>query len=386
MAAATPIFSALAANRRIGGVVVLLALLLAAGLAAAHRVELSGHAITGMTNHVVWGLPHVCALFLIIAASGALNVASLASVFGRAECKNLAPLSALLALALLVGGLSVLVLDLGRPDRLLVAMVHQNPTSIFAWNIGLYVGFLGLGVVYLGLLIERRLNRFAAPVGLAAFLWRLVLTSGTGLIFGLLVARPPFHGAMMAPLFIAMSLAQGGAVFLLVARLLSWLGATPPAPETERWLGRLLGAFVAIQIYCVLLLHVTHLYAARDLAMERFLLRDGGLYPLLFWGGLVLLAGAMLPLLSRRARPLAGAALTVAGGLVQLYALLIGGQAVPLDLLPGRVVRSEFGDGLAASYFPSLPEAALGLGGVALALLLVLLGCRVLRLLPEASR
>jgi Ni/Fe-hydrogenase subunit HybB-like protein len=64
----------------------------------------------------------VFAVFLVVAASGALNVASMASVFGKTEFKPLAPLSGLLAIALLLGGLTVLMLDLGRPDRLIVAM------------------------------------------------------------------------------------------------------------------------------------------------------------------------------------------------------------------------------------------------------------------------
>ena len=98
-----------------------------------------------MSNQIVWGLPHVFAIFMIVAASGALNVASLGTVFGRAAYKPLGRLSGLLSIALLLGGLAVLVLDLGRPDRLIVAMTSYNFKSIFAWNIFLYVGFLGPG-------------------------------------------------------------------------------------------------------------------------------------------------------------------------------------------------------------------------------------------------
>ena len=109
-----------------------LGLLVLAGLAAAWTMEHQGHHITGMTNRIVWGTPHVFAVFLIVAASGALNVASIASVFGREFYKPLARLSGLLAFTLLVGGLAVLVLDLGRPERLTVAMTHYNFKSIFA--------------------------------------------------------------------------------------------------------------------------------------------------------------------------------------------------------------------------------------------------------------
>ena len=58
-------------------------LVTAAGLGAAHYMEVHGHVVTGMSNQVVWGLPHVFAIFMIVAASGVLNVASIGSVFGQ---------------------------------------------------------------------------------------------------------------------------------------------------------------------------------------------------------------------------------------------------------------------------------------------------------------
>ncbi len=54
-----------------------------------------------------------------------------------------------MAATLLIGGLSILVLDLGRPDRLIVAMTSYNFKSIFAWNIILYNGFLAVLIMYL---------------------------------------------------------------------------------------------------------------------------------------------------------------------------------------------------------------------------------------------
>ena len=60
----------------------LLIILIGIGLIAAHHMETQGHWVTGMDNRVVWGLPHVFAIFLILSASGALNIASISSVFG----------------------------------------------------------------------------------------------------------------------------------------------------------------------------------------------------------------------------------------------------------------------------------------------------------------
>ena len=194
----------------------LLGALIVVAFAAAWYMEHHGHYVTGMSNQIVWGMPHVFAVFLIVAASGALNVASIASVFGRDVYKPLARLSGLLSITLLVGGLAVLVLDLGRPDRLIVAMTHYNFKSIFAWNIFLYTGFIAIVAVYLWMMFERRMNDYSKAVGLFAFFWRLTLTTGTGSIFGFLVAREAYDSAFYAPMFVIMSLSFGLAIFMLV--------------------------------------------------------------------------------------------------------------------------------------------------------------------------
>ena len=362
--------------------------LVLAGLAAAWAMEHHGHAITGMNNRIVWGTPHVFAIFLIVAASGALNVASIASVFGRELYKPLARLSGLLALALLAGGLAVLVLDLGRPDRLIVAMTHYNFKSIFAWNIFLYTGFFAIVALYLWTLFERRMNRHSARVGLLAFFWRLILTTGTGSILGFLVAREPFNSALLAPLFIIMSFSFGLAIFLLVLMAACRWTGRPLGDVTLARLKNLLGVFVGAVLYFVAIHHLTNLYIARQHELERFFLWDGGIYTALFWFGQILVGGVLpLALLygakSRRAVA-AAAACVILGGLAQLYVLLIGGQAYPQLMFPDKHVSSSFFDGVVAAYTPSLPEVALGVGGVALALALIAVALKVLPFLPQS--
>jgi len=367
--------------------------LVLAGLGAAFYMEHYGHYVTGMSNQIVWGMPHVFAIFLIIAASGALNVASIGTVFGKTLYKPLGRLSGLLALALLIGGLVVLVLDLGRPDRLIVAMTKYNFKSIFAWNINLYVGFIAVVAVYLWLQMERRMNRYVKAAGMVAFLWRLVLTTGTGSIFGFLVAREAYDSAVMAPLFIAMSFSFGLAAYILVLLAACRGSGRELGDVVLHRLGRLLGVFVAAVLYFTVVQHLTNLYAAEHLGVERFILLDGGIFTMLFWAVQVFVGG-VLPLLlvfrsrlseSRStARTMALASvLVIVGGFAQVYVIVIGGQAWPLTLFPGMEVSSGFQDGVIASYMPSLPEIVLGLGGVGLAGLIVLFGVKVLRFLPS---
>ena len=359
------------------------------GLAAAHHMESAGHAATGMGHEVVWGLPHVFAIFMIVSASGVLNVASIGSVFGQPVYKPRAPLSGLLCLALLAGGLMVLMLDLGRPDRVLVAATHINPTSVFAWNVVLYSGMAAIVALYLWTMFERRMNPYSRAAGLAALVWRFVLTTGTGSIFAFLAARQAYASALLAPLFIVLSFGWGLAVFLVVqATMFAWEGERLD-PAVQRRMARLLGIFIAASLYLVAVVHLTHLYHAKQVAFEAFILRDGGTYPLIFWGGYVVLGG-LLPLVllfhpsfGGERSTFAASALVVLGAFAWLYVFIIGGQVFPLEIFPGHQVSSSFGDGQVASYSPSLPELLLGLGGVGAAFLLTTVGVRVLDFMPQ---
>jgi len=366
---------------------------IAAGLGATYYMEHNGHWVTGMNNAVVWGMPHVFAVFLIVAASGALNVSSIATVFGRAMYKPLGRLSNVLAITLLIGGLSVLVLDLGRPDRLIVAMTKYNFKSIFAWNIILYNGFLLVVGIYLWTLMEKKMNRFSKAAGTAAFIWRLVLTTGTGSIFGFLVARQGYDAAIMAPMFIIMSFAYGLAFYLVFLIASYKLTGRELGDAVVNRLKNLLGVFVAAALYFVAVHHLTNLYITEHHGFEAFILRGdngGGIYSRVFWIDQVLL-GSIVPMIilftalsKSRAMVVAASVLVILGGLAQMYVTIVGGQAYPMTLFPGWEISSSFGDGQTATYSPSKWEVMLGMAGIAITLAATTFAIKVLPLLPES--
>lgn len=368
-----------------------LGLMILIALLSTWYMEHHGHYVTGMTNQIVWGMPHVFAIFLIVAASGALNVASIASVFSKKIYEPMARLSALLAIALLAGGLVVLLLDLGRPDRLIIAMTYYNFKSIFAWNIILYTGFFGFVGVYLWTMMDHNVYKFKKYAGFSAFIWRLILTTGTGSIFGFLVARSAYDAALMAPMFIVMSFSFGLAVFLLVLMATyRWTGMELGNAVVKR-LRNLLGVFVAGVLYFTAVYHVTNLYATQHHDVEKFLLLDGGIFTNVFWIGEILIGG-IIPLILiyapgvKTCRSTLGLVCTmvIIGGMAKIYTILIAGQAYPLEIFPGYEVSSSFYDGAINSYTPTLPEIMLGLGGIALALFIVTFALKVLRFLPAS--
>ena len=374
-------------SRRYWGLLALLGVPLAFGAGAYFYIEHYGHIVTGMDNQIVWGMPHVFAVFLVVAATGALNVAMAASVFGKSVYRPVAPLSALVSLALLVGGLALLMLDLGRSDRMIVAVTQLNSQSVFALRVILYDGFMASVGVYLWFLLERRMNRYVKPAAIMAFLWQLLLITGTGLEFGFNF-REVYDSILYAPMFIAFAAAYGTAVFILILFAVCGWEGRPVSDELLRRLKNLLGISIGASLFFALLFLVSKYELARSREVARFLLFDGGVYTALLWLGQIAL-GAIVPLAlllrSQVSRPrvTAACALVVIGGLAQLYVPLIGGQAYPQILFPGMVESSSFFDGEIHPYAPSLPELFLGIGGVALAAAIIAVALRALAFLPE---
>ncbi len=373
-------------SRRFWSLLALLAVPLALGAVAYFYMEHYGHIVTGMDNQIVWGMPHVFAVFLVVAATGALNIAMAASVFGKPVYRPVAPLSALVSLALLVGGLALLMLDLGRSDRMIVAITQLNPASLFARRVIFYDGYMVSVGVYLWFLLERRMNRYIRPAAIVAFLWQLLLITSTGLEFGFNF-RAAYDSVLYAPMFIAFAAAYGTAVLVLILFAVCSWEERPVAEALLRRFKNLLGIAVGASLFFAVLFLSSKYELARSRDVARFLLFDGGVYTALLWLG-QLVIGCIVPLallvrsqFSRSALA-AACALVVLGGLAQMYVTLIGGQAYPQILFPGMVETSSFFDGEIHPYTPSLVEVLLGLGGMALAAAIIAVALRALALLP----
>ena len=77
--------------------------------------------------------------------------------------------------------------------------------------------------------------------------------------------------------------------------------------------------------------------------------------------------------------------LILIGSFAAMYVIIIGGQAYPLTIFPDHIIiESSFYDNVVHNYIPSIYEFILGLGGVALALIIVLIGITNFYILPTS--
>lgn len=366
-------------------------LLLLGGIGAFNYMHHHGHYVTGMNNQIVWGIPHVFAIFLIVAASGAANIATIGTVFGKKTYQPFGRLSLLLAASLLVGGLIVLLLDLGSLGHVIeMTKGALNFSSIFAWNMILYSGFITIILIYLWTMMDRvkTAKSLYKPIGIANLVWRVILTAGTGSIFGVLIAREYYNLVLMAPLFIAASYVFGTSIYSLLLIFTSKLAKRDFGESIIKRLRSSLPLFIVAVLFFELIRHVVNIYVTEHRDVESYIL-SGDKFSRLFWIGQILI-GSLLPLFLLWSRYFknntvaltSASGLVIIGGFIQLYIIIIGGQSYPLELFPNAEISSSFADGIYSSYSATLPEYLLGFGGIGLSFCIVLIGMKVFRMLP----
>src|SRR3990170_8886887 len=129
----------------------IMAVMVVVGLYEFIQGMIQGHESFGTSNVVPWGLPITSVIFFIGASAGALMLSSLTYVFGKEEYKPVSRISIFLAILLIIGALTTILGELGRPDRFMNLFLYgpENLTSMFAVNSFLYTGYIILSSVYL---------------------------------------------------------------------------------------------------------------------------------------------------------------------------------------------------------------------------------------------
>ncbi|MEE8484860.1 MAG: NrfD/PsrC family molybdoenzyme membrane anchor subunit, partial [Nitrospinota bacterium] len=237
-------------NGGFGALVAVLGVLSLGGVWASYAMFSKGHYITGMSNQVPWGFPIVMAVYLIGLSAGSLVLSALSSVFGKDEFKPFARLAALLAALLLVGALLSIILDWGRPDRVIVPFFNFNPRSIFSLNGILYSAYIVICFVYLWAMFTNR-EKWIPYLGLLAVFWAVLVHSGTGAIFAFVGARDLYHSPLLPPSFIAAALSSGTALMILVLLATFKYTRRPLDDALIRQLGTYLVMFILVVTYFI---------------------------------------------------------------------------------------------------------------------------------------
>jgi len=199
------------------------------GMAYAGQFQ-DGLIVTAMRDQVSWGYYIGNFTFLVGVAAAAVVLVIPAYVYNWKPIKEIVILGELLAIAALAMCMLFVLVDIGRPDRLLHILPFTGslniPSSLLAWDVcvlNLYFA-LNLGVVtylLLSLFRRREPNPYIfMPLVLFSIPMAVGIHSVTAFVYNGLPGRPFWNSAILAPRFLASAFCSGPALMLILLQIL----------------------------------------------------------------------------------------------------------------------------------------------------------------------
>ncbi len=329
----------------------LAALLVVIGIASWVYQLTQGMSVTGISQEIVWGV-YIALFFLLVGLAGGLVIlATLADL-------KVIPGLQVYRRKLLLGALStyiaagfMILMDIGKPARVLNMIFSANISSPFVWDFAALALSVILAAAYL--YAGPKSKMFSALVGFVAAMVIVV----EGWILSMSAGEAVWHGGMVPLTFLVEGLIAATALTLIFtadSQLGNWLRVS------------LLVLLPALVVFNLLEMAAV-VYVGEPEAQAATALIWTGDLAIMFWGQMLL--GILLPFVllawANKSRGLIQVAsiLAIAGIFVTKLGILISGQAIPFMLEP-------------ASYLPTLVEVGVVLGILGLIGLLYLLGDR----------
>jgi len=286
----------------------LLGLMVLIGLGfATYLVQLNkGLTITGMGRDVSWGIYIAQFTFLVgVAASAVMVVLPYylhnIKVFGRITI-----LGEFLAVASVTMCLLFIIVDLGKPMRLLNVLLYPTPNSILFWDMVVLNGYLFLNILIGWNVLEAERKgvpypNWVKPLIYLSIPWAVSIHTVTAFLYAGLPARHYWLTAIMAARFLASAFCSGPALLILLAYLVKKHTRFDPGQEAIEKLSVIMTYAMIISVFFVGLEFFTAFYSQipghmhslvylfKGLEGHRFLVPFMWLFALLAIAGLVLL-------------------------------------------------------------------------------------------------
>lgn len=189
-----------------------------------------GMGVTGMTDHVSWGLYIANFTFLVGLAAGGVMMVIPAYLYRDKNMHDVVIIGELLAIASIIMCLLFVTADLGRPDRFLHMIPPFGkfnwPVSMLTWDVIVLNGYLLLNLHICGYLLYKRFlgetpdRKWYLPFVFVSIAWAISIHTVTAFLYCGLGGRPFWNTALLAPRFLTSAFIAGPAFIVVALQLI----------------------------------------------------------------------------------------------------------------------------------------------------------------------
>lgn len=324
-----------------------------------------GLTVTGMSRDVSWGLYIAQFTFLVGVAASAVMVVLPYYLHNVKAFGQITIFGEFLAVSSVIMCLLFVIVDLGKPMRLLNMLLYPTPNSILFWDVIVLSGYLLLNIVIGWNVLEAERKAvsppdWVKPLVYVSIPWAVSIHTVTAFIYSGLPGRDYWLTALMAARFLASAFACGPALLILLLLIIKTLSKFDPGREAIQKLAQIVTYAMVISLFFVGLEFFTAFYSQVPGHMHSLaylfagLDGHGKLIPFM-WAFAFLAIGALILLLNPRTRQ-QESTLKVACGAVFASLWLEKG----LGLVVAGFIPNAFGE--VAEYLPTAPEILIALG------------------------
>jgi molybdopterin-containing oxidoreductase family membrane subunit len=367
----------------------------------------TGLAVTGLSRQIFWGVYITNFVFFIGISHAGTFISAVLRILKAEWRRPISRASELTTVFILMFGVGSVLIDLGRPDRMLYAIRYAHFRSPLLWDVCSITTYLTVSSIclYLGLIPDIALLRDLG--GKRAWFYRVLALGWTGtegqhhrldkainfmsilvipvmitvhtvvsFVFAMTI-QPMWHSAIFGPYFVV------GAIFSGVASVIVVMAVLRRVYHLENYIkqihfnniGVFLLAMTLLWFYFTSAEYITVFYGNEPVHMEIFWSKLAGKFAPLFWLHFILCFVIPLPILAlRKTRTIRG---TVIASICIVLGMWLERFVIIVPTLTKQRMSVE-----QAFYMPTWVEWSILAGCISLFMLLYALFTKVFPIVP----
>jgi Ni/Fe-hydrogenase subunit HybB-like protein len=209
---------------------------------------------TGLGRDVSWGFYIAQLTYLVGVAASAVMVVLPYYLHDYKAFGRITILGEFLAVPAVLMCLMFVIVDLGRPDRLMNIIKYPTPNSVLFWDMIVLNVYLLLNIVIGWVVLESERNevkppKWIKPLIILSIPWAPSIHTVTAFLYSGLPGRGYWLTAIMAPRFLSSAFAAGPSLLILLALLVRKYTKFDPGREQIQSLAKIVTYAILINVF-----------------------------------------------------------------------------------------------------------------------------------------